>query len=75
MTARPGAARDLALSDTKNDTGFSWVMVTGTAGSVIVNQVGGNQTTLASVPIGVWVPVGQGTNVRIASTAVGIMVA
>lgn len=74
MSNRPGATRDLSQSDTANDD-FSWLMVVTTAGSVIVDQIGGNTTTLASVPVGVWLPVGRATNVRTASTAVGIVVA
>lgn len=72
---RPGAARDLAASDTKNDSGFSWILVTTTAGSVVVDQVGGNTTTLATVPLNVWIPVGNATNIQTSSTAVGFMVA
>ena len=68
-----GATKDLAESDTPNAK-FKWLMVTTTAGSVIVDQVGGDSTTLASVPVGVWIPVGNATNVKIASTAVGLMV-
>lgn len=68
------AARDLAKSNTKNDN-FSWLMVTTTAGSVIVGREGGNETTLANVPVGQWIPVGQGLYVTTASTAAGIMVA
>lgn len=70
----PGAARDLSKSDTANDR-FSWVMVVTTAGSLIIDQEGGNSTTLASVPTGVWVPVGTATNIQTGSTAVGLVVA
>lgn len=68
-----GATRDLAKSDTPNDV-FNWVMVTTTSGSVIIDQDGGNSITLASVPAGVWVPVGNGTNIQTGSTAIGLMV-
>ena len=68
-----GSVKDLAKSDTDNAL-FNWVMVTTTTGSVIVDQEGGNSITLAAVPVGVWVPVGKGTNIKIASTAVGFMV-
>lgn len=71
---RIGTARDLTKSDTANDD-FKWVMVTGSTGSVIVSQKGGNDVTLAVVPVNVWVPVGNATNLKIASTAVGFMVA
>lgn len=71
---RPGATRDLTLSDTPNSN-FSWLMVTTTSGSVVIDQNGGNTVTLASVPVGVWLPVGNATNVQTSSTAVGIMVA
>lgn len=67
-----GSTHDITLSDTANDN-FDWVMVTGTTGSVIVQHEGGNTTTLASVPVGVWIPVSKGLNVTTASTAVGIM--
>ena len=70
----PGAARDIALSDTPNDS-FSWVLVTTTSGSLIIDQKGGNSTTLSSVPLGVWIPVGFATNIQTGSTAVGVMVA
>jgi|TARA_R100000049_G_C1920826_1_gene66124 hypothetical protein len=70
-----GQARDLAKSDTKNDSGFNWCLVTGTAGSLIIQQSGGNQTTLANVPVGVWIPVGNATNILTSSTASGLMVA
>ncbi len=69
-----GATRDLAESNTPNDQ-FNWLMVTTTAGSVIIDQDGGNTTTLASVPVGVWIPTGKATNVQTGSTAVGLMVA
>ena len=68
-----GSSRDLAQSDTANDE-FNWLMVVTTAGSVVYNQAGGNEITLASVPVGVWIPVGNATNVKTTSTAVGIMV-
>ena len=68
-----GAAQDLTQSDSSVDS-FNWLMVTTTGGSVIIDQVGGNQTTLSAVPVGAWVPVGNAIRVRTASTAVGIMV-
>ena len=74
MGPHQGAARDLAQSNTPNDR-FDWLMVVTTAGSVIVDQDGGNTNTLASVPVGVWIPMSNGTNVATASTAVGIVVA
>ena len=67
------AARDLAKSDTANDR-FSWIMVTVAQGSVVLLQEGGNTTTLAEVPIGVWIPVGTALAVTTASTADGLMV-
>lgn len=67
-----GITHDITLSDTANDK-FDWIMVTGTAGSVIVEHEGGNTTTLSAVPVGVWVAVSKGLNVTTASTAVGIM--
>jgi hypothetical protein len=68
-----GLTQDLAESDTANAE-FNWVMVTTTAGSLIIGTAGGDEITLASVPVGVWIPVGEATHVKIASTAVGLMV-
>lgn len=68
------SARDLAKSDTPNDN-FNWVMVTTTSGSLVIGKEGGNETTLSSVPIGVWIPAGNATHVTLASTAAGLMVA
>lgn len=69
-------ARTLAKSDTKNDSGFNMLMVVTTPGSVVIGNANGSTTTLASVPIGVWVPAGLGAvNIAVASTAVGFLVA
>jgi hypothetical protein len=68
-----GSTKDLAKSDTPNAE-FNWIMVTTTAGSLIVGKKGGNVTTLADVPVGIWVPVGDATNIETGSTAVGLMV-
>lgn len=68
-----GAARDLSKSDTPNDR-FNWVLVVTTTGSLVFDQEGGNTTTLASVPVNVWIPVGNATNIQTSSTAVGLMV-
>lgn len=67
-------ARPINKSNTPNDQ-FGWLLVTSTAGSVIFNVLGGNQVTLPSVPTGVWIPVGNATNIMTASTAVGFLVA
>lgn len=69
-----GQARDLSKSDTPNDN-FNWCIVTTTSGSLVVGSKGGNIITLANVPVGVWIPVGNATNITTASTAVGLMVA
>lgn len=76
MSCKPGAARDLAPSDTRNDAGFSWLMVVGTTGSVVLglDETGGERT-LAIVPVGVWIPVNNATHIKTSSTAVGFMVA
>lgn len=71
MSAR--AARDLTASDTANEH-FSWVMVTGTQGSLVVGHENGSTVTLSDVPVGVWVPVGDATHITTASTATGLMV-
>ncbi len=68
-----GTAQDLTQSNSPNAK-FDWIMVVGTTGSVVVDHTGGNTTTLAAVPVGVWIPMSGGTNVQTASTAVGIMV-
>lgn len=74
--ASVGAARDLAPAD--SDTlPFAMLMVTGSAGSVVIRRRNGDTTTLASVPVGVWVPVGEnavGVN-STGTSASGIMVA
>lgn len=69
-----GAARDATLSDVPNGS-FNWAMVGTTAGSIIYNSTGGNQTTITNAPVGVWIPLGNATNIRTASTAIGIIVA
>lgn len=73
MTDCNGLSRDLAKSDTANDE-FNRLMVTTTAGSVVYNTNGGNTYTVTVAPVGVWIPVGNATNVRVASTAVGLIV-
>jgi hypothetical protein len=64
----------LTPSDT-NVTFFSWLLVTGTAGTVVYEQAGGNVITLPAVPIGVWMPAGNAIRIRTASAAVGFIVA
>lgn len=73
MGINVGTAHNLIKSDVPNDR-FTMVMVTGVSGTLEFDQEGGNVVALPSVPVGVWVPVGNATNVRIASTALGIMV-
>lgn len=68
-----GTTRDIVKSDTPNDQ-FNMVMVTTTSGSISYDQIGGNTIVLASVPVGIWVPVGNATNINTASTALGLMV-
>mgnify|MGYP003663230672 FL=1 len=72
MSINLGTTRDVVKSDTPNDR-FNMVMVT-TTGTLDFDQEGGNNIVLASVPSGVWVPVGNATNIRTASTATGVMV-
>ena len=67
-----GTTRDYTKSDTADDA-FNMVMV-GTAGSLVVGQEGGNEITLAAVPANQWIPVGNATHIKVASTAAGIMV-
>lgn len=73
MSSNIGTARDITQSDTPNDR-FNMVMVTTTSGSLDFDQEGGNNIVLASVPVGVWIPVGTALNIRTSSTAVGLMV-
>lgn len=68
------SCRDLAKSDTPNAR-FEWLMVTNTQGTVILDTASEDQVTLTSVPVGIWIPTGTCTNVRVASTADGFMVA
>jgi hypothetical protein len=66
-------ARNLAKSDTRNDPGFSMIMVTLLTGTVVVNN-NGTVLTLTNPPVGVWMPcVGQ--HIMTSSTATGIIVA
>ena len=67
-----GTARDLPKSNSTEDA-FNWVMVA-TAGSLVIDQEGGNNVTLAAVPANVWIPVGNAIRIRTVSTAVGFMV-
>ena len=73
MANNIGTTRTLTQSDSTTDA-FNMLMVVTTAGTVVFDQIGGNTITLASVPVGVWIPVGQALRVRTASTAVGILV-
>lgn len=72
-TKNLGTTHDLTKSDTANDR-FNWVMVTTTTGTLVIGQEGGNVITLASVPVNVWIPVGEATHIKTASTATGLMV-
>lgn len=67
------AARNLTKSDTPNDN-FTWVLVTTTAGTLEIESEGGNIRTITNVPTGVFLYVGNATNVRTASTAAGLIV-
>ena len=69
-----GQSRNISTSDVANDR-FGWLMVTGTAGSVVYGSQGGNETTLTNVPVGVWVPVGVATHITSSSTATDFIVA
>lgn len=67
-------ARDLTPDDVVR-TDFQWIMVTTTAGSVVMDAEGGDEITLAAMPVGVWTPVGRMQRIKTTSTAVGFMVA
>ncbi len=67
-----GTTRDLTKSDTAGEQ-FNMILVS-IAGSLIIDQVGGNTVTLTDVPANVWIPVGRATNVQTGSTALGLMV-
>lgn len=68
------AARPLTTSNTPNDN-FSWLLVTVSSGNVVLDLKGGNEVTLPDIPTGVWIPVGNATNIRTSSTASGFLVA
>lgn len=67
-------SRNITPSDVSTQH-FGWVMVTDVAGSVVYENEGGNIITLANVPVGVWMPVGNAVKIRTSSTAVGFIVA
>lgn len=69
-----GSSRNLTPSDVANDN-FSWILITTTAGTLVYTAVGGNVVTLVDAPVGVWLPVGNATNINTASTAAGFIVA
>ena len=66
-----GSATDVTKSDTPTDK-FNWVLCT-TVGTILIEQEGGNVVTFAAPPTNVWIPCGKGTNIKIASTAAGMM--
>lgn len=73
MSENIGTAHNITKSNTPNDR-FNMVMVTTTTGTLDVDQEGGNNVVITSVPVGIWIPIGNGINIRTASTAVGILV-
>ena len=64
-------SKNAVLSDTKNGS-YSMVSCT-TAGSIIYNTAGGDEFTLQAVA-GSWYPIGNAVNIRLDSTALGIVV-
>lgn len=69
-----GSARDIVKSDVANDR-FSMVMIMGSSGSIVYEQEGGGIITITNALSGVWIPVGKAINIRLESTAIGLVVA
>lgn len=54
---------------------FNMFLVTSTSGDVSVGQQDGSIVTLPNVPVGVWIPCGNGKTLRATgTTAVGLLV-
>ena len=70
----PKGAKSFTKSDTNGTTQYNWLMVTTTAGDVVL-QNGSGSWTLSAVPVGVWIPCEPFLTVKDASTAAGFLVA
>lgn len=70
-----GVAQNVTPSDSETLSEFNWFMVVTTAGNVSVEFANGQNHTITSVPVGVWMPCGNAVKVRDTdTTAVGIIV-
>lgn len=69
-----GSTKDFTPDDSTVDS-FTMMLVTGAAGDVVLDQVGGNEVTLTAVPVGVWIPVGDAIRIKATgTTATGFLV-
>lgn len=70
-----GLGKNVTPNDSTPLPEFNWFMVVTTAGNVSVEFADGNNHTISSVPVGVWMPCGNAVKVRsTGTTAVGIIV-
>lgn len=69
-----GSAENFTPSDSSVSR-FNMFMVTGTPGDVSIDQEGGNNVVLQSVPLNVWIPVGKAVRIKsTGTTATGFLV-
>ena len=66
-------SNDAIKSDTPNSN-FSWISCSG-AGTIVYGVKGGGTRTITAPNVGFWYPAVSGLNVRVESTATGIVVA
>jgi hypothetical protein len=70
-----GLSRNVTPNDGTSLPEFNMFMVVTTAGDVSVEFASGQNHTISSVPIGVWMPCGDAVKIRdTGTTAVGIIV-
>ncbi len=69
-----GSTRNFTPDDATVDQ-FTMILVTTTSGDVSIDQEGGNNIVLSSVPTGVWIPVGKAIRIKATgTTAAGFLV-
>ena len=69
-----GSAENFTPSDSTVSS-FEMFMVTGTSGTVVIDQKGGNTLTLTGVPTNVWMPCGAAVRIKATgTTATGFIV-
>ena len=61
-----GTTRNFTPSDVTEDS-FN-MLLAGSPGDVVIDQVGGDQVTLTNIPINVWIPVGNAIRIRATGT-------